>query len=146
MSDAKRLRALEDENNRLKRMLADEMLDNAAPKDFAKKQLAPDAKRRAVRDVMDRHSWSERRALEVMRWPAPHPAATLSPQTPNKEQVHADETPDDTQVRSRISHPIGPPIPRQVFLFPAARPAPTETVAWISFLELSRSTNPRIAP
>ena len=35
VSDAKKLRALEDENNRLKRMLADAMLDNAALKDLA---------------------------------------------------------------------------------------------------------------
>ena len=37
VSDAKKLRALEDDNNRLKRMLADAMLDNAALKDLAKK-------------------------------------------------------------------------------------------------------------
>jgi putative transposase len=34
VSEAKRLRALEDENGRLKRMLADTMLDNAALKDL----------------------------------------------------------------------------------------------------------------
>ena len=33
MSEAKRLKALEDENNRLKRLLAEAMLDNAALKD-----------------------------------------------------------------------------------------------------------------
>ncbi len=37
VSDAKKLRALEDENNRLKRMLADAMMDNAALKDLATK-------------------------------------------------------------------------------------------------------------
>jgi putative transposase len=37
VSDAKKLRALEDENNRLKLMLADAMLDNAALKDLATK-------------------------------------------------------------------------------------------------------------
>lgn len=37
VSDAKKLRALEDENNRLKRMLADTMLDNAALKNLATK-------------------------------------------------------------------------------------------------------------
>ena len=37
MSDAKKLPALEDENNRLKRILADAMLDNAALKDLATK-------------------------------------------------------------------------------------------------------------
>ena len=35
VSDAKKLRALEDENGRLKRMLAEAMLDNAALKDLA---------------------------------------------------------------------------------------------------------------
>ena len=34
VSEAKRLKALEDENGRLKRMLADAMLDNAALKDL----------------------------------------------------------------------------------------------------------------
>ena len=34
VSEAKRLKALEDENARLKRMLADSMLDNAALKDL----------------------------------------------------------------------------------------------------------------
>jgi putative transposase len=32
--DAKRLKALEDENRRLKKLLAESMLDNAAPKDI----------------------------------------------------------------------------------------------------------------
>src|SRR5258708_18424557 len=42
VSDVKRLRALEDENGRLKRMLADAMLDNAALKDLlGKKWLRP---------------------------------------------------------------------------------------------------------
>jgi putative transposase len=34
VSDAKRLKALEDENRRLKRLLAEAMLDNAALKDL----------------------------------------------------------------------------------------------------------------
>ena len=38
VSDAKRLRALEDENGRLKRMLADAMLDNTALKDLLGKK------------------------------------------------------------------------------------------------------------
>lgn len=37
VSDARKLRALEDENARLKRMLAEAMLDNAALKDLATK-------------------------------------------------------------------------------------------------------------
>lgn len=37
ISDAKRLKALEDENSRLKRLLADAMLDNAALKEIVGK-------------------------------------------------------------------------------------------------------------
>ena len=37
VSDAKKLRALEEENGKLKRLLADSMLDNAALKDFYQK-------------------------------------------------------------------------------------------------------------
>jgi putative transposase len=38
VSEAKRLRALEDENGKLKRMLADAMLDNVALKDLLGKK------------------------------------------------------------------------------------------------------------
>ena len=38
VSEAKRLRSLEDENGRLKRMLADAMLDNVALKDLLGKK------------------------------------------------------------------------------------------------------------
>ena len=37
VSEAKRLKALEDENARLKRLLADQMLDMAAMKELSKK-------------------------------------------------------------------------------------------------------------
>ena len=39
VSEAKRLRALEDENGKLKRMLADAMLDNVALKDLLGKNV-----------------------------------------------------------------------------------------------------------
>ena len=38
VSDAKRLKALEDENNKLKKLLADTMLDNAMLKEVAAKK------------------------------------------------------------------------------------------------------------
>lgn len=38
VSDAKKLKSLEDENSRLKRLLADSMLDNAALKDVLSKK------------------------------------------------------------------------------------------------------------
>jgi putative transposase len=39
VSEAKRLRALEDENGRLKRLLAEAMLDNAGLKDLLAKNV-----------------------------------------------------------------------------------------------------------
>lgn len=39
VSDVKQLKALEDENTRLKRLLADAMLDNVALKDLLQKKL-----------------------------------------------------------------------------------------------------------
>ncbi|MEQ8249555.1 MAG: IS3 family transposase [Alphaproteobacteria bacterium] len=66
VSDARKLKALEEENARLKRLLADAILDNAALKDLGnKKLLTPDVKRRAVHDVMDVHGLSERRACRL---------------------------------------------------------------------------------
>lgn len=41
ISEAKRLKGLEDENARLKRLFADAMLDNAALKDFLGKMYGP---------------------------------------------------------------------------------------------------------
>ena len=41
VSDAKRLRALEDENAKLKRLLAEAMLDNAGLKDLLSKMYGP---------------------------------------------------------------------------------------------------------
>ena len=44
VSEARRLKALEDENARLKRLLADAMLDNAVLKDIASKNGEPRSK------------------------------------------------------------------------------------------------------
>ncbi len=53
VSEAKRLKALEDENAKLKRLLADAMLDAAALKSFWKKMVGPAAKREARRSSSD---------------------------------------------------------------------------------------------
>ncbi len=63
MSEAKRLKTLEDENTRLKRLLADAMLDNAALKrSSGKKMVTPAAKREAVAHLQSAFEMSERRA------------------------------------------------------------------------------------
>ncbi|MEZ5953125.1 IS3 family transposase [Hyphomonas sp.] len=66
VSDAQRLRTLESENSKLKRLLAEAMLDNAALKDLGlKKLLTPDVKRKAVQHLMAVHELSERRACKL---------------------------------------------------------------------------------
>jgi transposase len=57
VSEAKRLRALEAENTKLKRLLADAMLDNAALKDLLKKNGdAGCLPRSGVRDLRDQRA------------------------------------------------------------------------------------------
>ncbi|WP_417471554.1 IS3 family transposase [Luteimonas mephitis] len=64
--DAKRLKELEAENNRLKRLLADAHLDIEALKiGFGGKTLAPQRKREAVRRMLDQTVMSERRACRL---------------------------------------------------------------------------------
>ncbi|TBC69521.1 IS3-like element ISRle4 family transposase [Rhizobium ruizarguesonis] len=67
VSEAKRLKTLEDENTKLKRLLADAMLDNAALKDLCGKEVVtPAAKRKAVAHLMSHHEMSERRACKAI--------------------------------------------------------------------------------
>ncbi|PZP20322.1 MAG: IS3 family transposase [Kocuria rhizophila] len=67
VSDARRLKELESENAKLKRLLADAMLDKAALKDLlGKKVLTPAAQREAVTHLQACHGMSERRACRVI--------------------------------------------------------------------------------
>ncbi|WQE35449.1 IS3 family transposase [Brevundimonas bullata] len=68
VSDAQRLRALEDENGKLKRLLADAMLDKAALNDLLfKKVVGPAAMRQAVAHVKATFGVSERRACSIIK-------------------------------------------------------------------------------
>jgi putative transposase len=63
VSEAKRLKALEDENAKLKRLLADAMLDKVGLKELlAKKMVTPAARREAVALLREKLEVSERRA------------------------------------------------------------------------------------
>lgn len=64
--DAKRLRALETENTKLKRIVADQTLDMSAMKDLLQKIGKPMAKRRAVGFLMTERGISERRACRIV--------------------------------------------------------------------------------
>ncbi|WP_438363439.1 IS3 family transposase [Sandarakinorhabdus limnophila] len=67
VSEAKRLRSLEDENAKLKKLLAEAMLDIAVLKDISfKKMVTPDAKRNAVAHARETFGLSERRACSLI--------------------------------------------------------------------------------
>ncbi|WP_407920188.1 IS3 family transposase [Geobacter pickeringii] len=66
VSDAKRLKQLEDENRKLKQMLAEALLDNKILKDVvSKKVVAPAARRHVVEYLRQSYSISERRACKL---------------------------------------------------------------------------------
>ncbi|QPN58426.1 IS3 family transposase [Synechococcus sp. CBW1107] len=65
-TEAKRLKELEQENSRLKRLLADAELDKAMLKElFGGKLLSPERRRRAVMVLQDRFRLSQRRACRL---------------------------------------------------------------------------------
>jgi putative transposase len=67
VSEAKRLKQLEDENARLKKLLADQMLDAAALRELlAKKMVGPAAKREGVAHLQAALGLSERRACSIV--------------------------------------------------------------------------------
>jgi transposase-like protein len=67
VSDAKRLKALEEENARLKKLLAEQMLDAAALRELlSKKMVGPAAKRDAVVHLRSAMGLSERRACTIV--------------------------------------------------------------------------------
>ena len=69
ISDAKRLRQLEEENARLKRLVGEQALDIIVLKDvISKKLLKPAANREAVHHIQTDHGYSERRACRVIQF------------------------------------------------------------------------------
>ncbi|WP_263588581.1 IS3-like element ISSpma3 family transposase [Sphingopyxis sp. GC21] len=90
VSEAKRLRSLEDENAKLKRLLADSMLDNAALKDLLnKKMVTPAVQREAVAHLQACHGMSERRACRVTG-------------ADRKSMRYRSQRGDDTEVREKL--------------------------------------------
>ncbi|WP_139201491.1 IS3 family transposase, partial [Pseudovibrio axinellae] len=68
VSDARKLKALEDENSKLKKLLAEAMLDNAMLRDVKfKKVVGPAASRQAVAFLCQSFGVSERRACSVLQ-------------------------------------------------------------------------------
>jgi putative transposase len=68
VSEAQRLKALEDENRRLKSLLADAMLDKAALNELlSKKMVGPAAMREGVAHLRTVFEISERRACSIVK-------------------------------------------------------------------------------
>ncbi|MBU3262222.1 IS3 family transposase [Roseovarius sp. PS-C2] len=89
VSDVAKLRAMEDENARLKRLLADTMLDNAVLKDLPGKELTTPVERReaALRAMRD-HDISQRRACRLVG---------VDPKTVRRERP-----PDNPEIRKEM--------------------------------------------
>jgi len=66
VSEAKRLKALEDENAKLKKLLAEQILDTAALRELLSKMVGPAAKRDAVAHLKAIMGLSERRACQII--------------------------------------------------------------------------------
>jgi putative transposase len=80
---------LEDEDRRLKKLLAEAMLDNAALKDPRKKRLDPAARRAAVTRLIAQHRLSRVRACRLVGL--------------NRSSLnYQSKRPDDSRVRQRL--------------------------------------------
>ncbi|MDP7151602.1 MAG: IS3 family transposase [Paracoccaceae bacterium] len=89
VSDAAKLKALEDENAKLKRLLADTMLDNVVLKDLPGKELtAPKERREAALRAMRDHDISQRRACRLVG---------VDPKTVRRERP-----PDNPEIRKEM--------------------------------------------
>ncbi|WP_407660381.1 IS3 family transposase [Kaistia algarum] len=66
MSEAKRLKQLEDENAKLKKLLAEQLLDAAAMRELLSKMVGPPVKREAVAHLQALMGLSERRACSIV--------------------------------------------------------------------------------
>ncbi|MBM2429338.1 MULTISPECIES: IS3 family transposase [Roseobacteraceae] len=94
VSEAARLKALEDENGKLKRLLADTMLDNVVLKDLLGKKLtAPKERREAALNAMRDHGISQRRACRLVG---------VDPKTVRRERP-----PDHPEIRQEMKEIAG---------------------------------------
>ncbi len=66
VSDAKRLKAIDDENIKLKRFLVDAILDASVRKNLLAKMMTPSAVREAVVNVLREQDVGERRACSII--------------------------------------------------------------------------------
>ncbi|MBN9348026.1 MAG: IS3 family transposase [Devosia sp.] len=90
VSDARRLKSLEDENRKLKKLLAEQMLDVATLREaLGKKLLRPGSRRAFVSWAMQEKNYSQRRACRLIG---------MDPKT----YRYRSRRPDDLEVRARL--------------------------------------------
>jgi hypothetical protein len=66
LSETARLRTLEEENRRLKKTLAEAVVDNSVLKDLLKKPRSPAARFATVKRVTEDHGFPEHRACRLI--------------------------------------------------------------------------------
>lgn len=89
VADAKRLKGLEEENSKLKKLLAESMLDVSTLREMLKKRLTPGSRRHAVTWAIEKRDYSQRRACKLVG---------IEPKT----HRYASRRPDDTAIRMRL--------------------------------------------
>jgi putative transposase len=82
-SDAAKLKSLEDENRRLKKLLAEAMLDVAAERRAWKRLMWPAERREVALRLITDHALSQRRACALAR---------VDPKTVRRNPVRTDRT------------------------------------------------------
>lgn len=102
ISEARRLKALEEENRKLKKLLAESMLDQAALKELLTKKGWPTAKREAVAHLRNVRGMSEHRACSLV--------------TADRKMIrYQSRRPPDRELRSRLRE--GWPLNLELFKF-----------------------------
>ncbi|WP_091686925.1 IS3 family transposase [Methylocapsa palsarum] len=90
VSEAKRLKSLEEENRKLKKLLAESMLDVATLREaLGKKLLTPGARRKVVSWAIEEKGYSQRHACDLVG---------IAPKT----YRYASSRPDDAALRERL--------------------------------------------
>lgn len=107
VSEAKRLRQLEEENTRLKKLLAEQLLDNAALKAVLEKMVTPAARRQVVGYLQQAFGMSERRACRAVgQWRATQRYETRREDPPRLRKVLLEIAREQPRYGYRFVHRI----------------------------------------
>ena len=96
------MKSLEDENRRMKKLLAESMLDNAA----RKKRLRPAARRLAVNRLIEQHGLSQRRACRLVG--TDHSIWRYQPRRADDSALRQQGVVPDGRLRERFAQAVRP--------------------------------------